>query len=118
MYLIETIRDKDSQVSNLREELATLRREVEGLRTERQRLVSVKNQMALDLEKLLSHNEVRVNLLWLILSTFFSLQELQKMKQLIYHNTRPPIVQLATNDQHPDRTVYREDYPKPTLFVS
>ncbi len=62
LYLIETIRDKDSQVNNLREELATLRRDVEGLRTERQRLVSVKNQMALDLEKLLSHNEVRVTL--------------------------------------------------------
>ncbi len=59
LYLIETIRDKDSQVNNLKDELATMRREVDGLKTERQRLVSVKNQMALDLEKLLNHNEVR-----------------------------------------------------------
>ena len=59
LYLIETIRDKDSQVNNLKDELATMRREVDDLKTERQRLVSVKNQMALDLEKLLNHNEVR-----------------------------------------------------------
>lgn len=59
-YLIETIRDKDGQLSALQEELATVRKEVDRLSVERQRLVSVKNQMALDLEKLLSYNEVSV----------------------------------------------------------
>ena len=57
-FLIQTIRGKDKQLEGVRHELTSLKREVDSLKTERQKLVLVKNQMALDLEKLLSHNEV------------------------------------------------------------
>lgn len=57
-YLIETIREKDFKISSLQEQQTRLSRELESLKKDRHRLISTKNQMALDLEKLLSHNEV------------------------------------------------------------
>ena len=57
-YLIETIRGRDRELEGQRDEVAQLQREIAALKSERQKMVNVKNQMSLDLEKLLSHREV------------------------------------------------------------
>lgn len=57
-YLIETIRVRDRELVGREDEITSLQREVATLKTERQKMVNVKNQMSLDLEKLLCHREV------------------------------------------------------------
>uniref|UniRef100_A0A673MS12 Progesterone immunomodulatory binding factor 1 n=1 Tax=Sinocyclocheilus rhinocerous TaxID=307959 RepID=A0A673MS12_9TELE len=57
-YLIETIRQRDTQIQMLKERLTRLEEEVSALRKEKITLLQVKNNMAADLERLLNHREV------------------------------------------------------------
>nr|XP_040034397.1 LOW QUALITY PROTEIN: progesterone-induced-blocking factor 1 [Gasterosteus aculeatus aculeatus] len=61
-YLIETVRQKDTQITSLKERLASLEDDVSSLRKERTALQQVKNNMAADLERLLNHREVHAML--------------------------------------------------------
>uniref|UniRef100_UPI003AAAC633 progesterone-induced-blocking factor 1 n=1 Tax=Centroberyx gerrardi TaxID=166262 RepID=UPI003AAAC633 len=56
-YLIETVRQRDAQISSLKERIASLEDDVSLLRKERTALQQVKNNMAADLERLLNHRE-------------------------------------------------------------
>ncbi|KAM8858855.1 progesterone-induced-blocking factor 1 isoform 2-T2 [Spinachia spinachia] len=56
-YLIETVRQKDTQIGSLKERLASLEDDVSSLKKERAALQQVKNNMAADLERLLNHQE-------------------------------------------------------------
>ncbi|XP_069000612.1 progesterone-induced-blocking factor 1 [Embiotoca jacksoni] len=56
-YLIETVRQKDVQLSMLKERVTSLEDDVSSLRKERNGLQQVKNNMAADLERLLNHRE-------------------------------------------------------------
>ncbi|XP_024916527.1 progesterone-induced-blocking factor 1 isoform X2 [Cynoglossus semilaevis] len=56
-YLIETVRQRDAQISTLKERVSSLEDDVSSLRKERTALQHTKNIMAADLEKLLSHQE-------------------------------------------------------------
>ncbi|XP_077469220.1 progesterone-induced-blocking factor 1 isoform X2 [Stigmatopora argus] len=56
-YLVETVRHKDGQISGLKQRVASLEDDVTSLRKERTALQQVKNNMAADLERLLSHRE-------------------------------------------------------------
>ncbi|KAF7656759.1 hypothetical protein LDENG_00036560 [Lucifuga dentata] len=56
-YLIETVRQRDAQISTLKERVASLEDDVSSLRKERTALEQVKNNMAADLERLLNHRE-------------------------------------------------------------
>ncbi|KAA0722223.1 Progesterone-induced-blocking factor 1 [Triplophysa tibetana] len=56
-YLIETVRQRDTQIHLLKERLAQLEEEVRALRKEKTALLQVKNNMAADLERLLNHRE-------------------------------------------------------------
>ncbi|XP_077469221.1 progesterone-induced-blocking factor 1 isoform X3 [Stigmatopora argus] len=58
-YLVETVRHKDGQISGLKQRVASLEDDVTSLRKERTALQQVKNNMAADLERLLSHREVK-----------------------------------------------------------
>uniref|UniRef100_A0AAX7SDC2 Progesterone immunomodulatory binding factor 1 n=1 Tax=Astatotilapia calliptera TaxID=8154 RepID=A0AAX7SDC2_ASTCA len=57
-YLIETVRQRDAQISILKERVTSLEGNVSSLRKERTALEQVKNNMAADLERLLNHQEL------------------------------------------------------------
>ncbi|XP_016109298.1 progesterone-induced-blocking factor 1-like [Sinocyclocheilus grahami] len=56
-YLIETVRQRDTQIQTLKERLTRIEEEVSALRKEKITLLQVKNNMAADLERLLNHRE-------------------------------------------------------------
>ncbi|XP_040204420.1 progesterone-induced-blocking factor 1-like [Rana temporaria] len=56
-YLIESVRQRDTQIDTVKDQLSKLEKDVGNLNTEKSGLLRVKNQMASDLEKLLSHRE-------------------------------------------------------------
>uniref|UniRef100_A0A9J8ARJ0 Progesterone immunomodulatory binding factor 1 n=1 Tax=Cyprinus carpio carpio TaxID=630221 RepID=A0A9J8ARJ0_CYPCA len=56
-YLIETVRQRDTQIQTLKERLTRLEEEVSALQKEKITLLQVKNNMAADLERLLNHRE-------------------------------------------------------------
>uniref|UniRef100_A0A8C1WTI4 Progesterone immunomodulatory binding factor 1 n=1 Tax=Cyprinus carpio TaxID=7962 RepID=A0A8C1WTI4_CYPCA len=57
-YLIETVRQRDTQIQTLKERLTRLEEEVSALQKEKITLLQVKNNMAADLERLLNHREI------------------------------------------------------------
>uniref|UniRef100_A0A8C7ZFU2 Progesterone immunomodulatory binding factor 1 n=1 Tax=Oryzias sinensis TaxID=183150 RepID=A0A8C7ZFU2_9TELE len=65
-YLIETVRQKDGQISTLKEHISSLEEEVRSLRKEHNALQQVRNDMAADLERLLNHREVKLSGLLLL----------------------------------------------------
>ncbi|KAM6956355.1 progesterone-induced-blocking factor 1 [Aplochiton taeniatus] len=56
-YLIETVKQRDTQISSLKERMGQLEEDVRCLKKERNSLQQVKNNMAADLERLLNHRE-------------------------------------------------------------
>ncbi|NXU08991.1 PIBF1 factor, partial [Pardalotus punctatus] len=117
-YLIETVQQRDSQISLQKEHIAQLEKDIGLLNKEKTALLRVKNQMAADLERLLNDRE-----------------ELATMKQIIinlhgkhYEQNLPPshidvksaigkksnrLVKLLP--EHEEENIFT---PKPTLFVS
>ncbi|NXU46158.1 PIBF1 factor, partial [Drymodes brunneopygia] len=117
-YLIETVQQRDSQISLQKEHIGQLEKDVSLLNKEKTALLRVKNQMAADLERLLNDRE-----------------ELATMKQIIitlrakhYEQNLPqshielrsatgkklnPLVKLQP--EHEEENIFT---PKPTLFVS
>ncbi|NWU35466.1 PIBF1 factor, partial [Hylia prasina] len=117
-YLIETVQQRDSQISLQKERITQLEKDVSLLNKEKTALLRVKNQMAADLERLLNDRE-----------------ELATMKQIIvtlhgkrYEQNLPqshidvksaagkksiPLVKLLP--EHEEENIFT---PKPTLFVS
>ncbi|NWX28199.1 PIBF1 factor, partial [Notiomystis cincta] len=117
-YLIETVQQRDSQISLQKEHITQLERDVSLLNKEKTALLRVKNQMAADLERLLNDRE-----------------ELATMKQIIIHlhgkryegnlplshidvknatgRKSNPLVKLLPEDE--EENIFT---PKPTLFVS
>lgn len=56
-FLVETVREKDTQIGALKERVSSLEEELSCLRKERNSLQQVKNDMAADLERLLNNRE-------------------------------------------------------------
>ena len=56
-YLVESVRVRDAQIAQQRDQLAAMEEDVTRLEKERVTLAKAKNQMAEDLEKLLHHKE-------------------------------------------------------------
>ncbi|XP_066476119.1 progesterone-induced-blocking factor 1 isoform X2 [Tiliqua scincoides] len=56
-YLIESVQQRDSQILLQKEHIAQLEKDIGLLNKEKTALLSVKNQMAADLERLLNHRE-------------------------------------------------------------
>ncbi|KAG7315972.1 hypothetical protein KOW79_020838 [Hemibagrus wyckioides] len=109
-YLIETVRQRDTQIQSLKERLSQLEEEVSALKKERASLLQVKNNMAADLERLLSHRE-----------------ELSAMKQVLVsmrsrHDPEPEVeLHSRAAEPRPSRTADREQdqsRPKPTVFTN
>lgn len=114
-YLIESVRQRDTQIDMLKNQISKLEKDVSNLNTEKSGLLRVKNQMAADLEKLLNHRE-----------------ELAEMKQALLnlHNKRQ--VEVAPRSKAHERKLTaklksgspdqprQEDnvyLPQPTLFT-
>ncbi|XP_054127623.1 progesterone-induced-blocking factor 1 [Melozone crissalis] len=117
-YLIETVQQRDSQISLQKEHIAQLEKDFSLLNKEKSALLRVKNQMAADLERLLNDRE-----------------ELATMKQIIFtlrgkgceqNLPRSHIgVKSATGKQsiplvkllpeHEEENIFT---PKPTLFTN
>ncbi|MCJ8748089.1 hypothetical protein PDJAM_G00160970 [Pangasius djambal] len=113
-YLIDTVRQRDTQIQSLKERLLQLEEEVSALKKERASLLQVKNNMAADLERLLSHRE-----------------ELSAMKQVLVsmrsRQNREPEPELSGSravERRPrelSRTADGEQNqlrPKPTVFTN
>ncbi|XP_027700312.1 progesterone-induced-blocking factor 1 isoform X2 [Vombatus ursinus] len=58
-YLIESVRQRDSKINEQNERISQLEMDVSNLHKEKTALVQIKNQMAADLEQLLSHRETK-----------------------------------------------------------
>ena len=69
--MMESLRNKDRTVKELQDKVKLLEAQIFSSQEERTKLVETKNQMASDLEKLLSHREVsRLSLLSAQLMTY------------------------------------------------
>ncbi|NP_001003575.1 progesterone-induced-blocking factor 1 [Danio rerio] len=110
-YLIETVRQRDSQIHTLKDRLTRLEEEMSALRKEKIALLQVKNNMAADLERLLNHRE-----------------ELSVMKQVLISMRGPPSSTLpeleadgtAVHRPKTFKSTDEEQYnygPKPTVFT-
>ncbi|KAG8452256.1 hypothetical protein GDO86_004163 [Hymenochirus boettgeri] len=114
-YLIESVRQRDTQIDSLKDQISKLEQDVSNLNKEKVSLLRVKNQMAADMEKLLSHQE-----------------ELAQMKQVLLgfrnkqHGGNLPTTEhkrnLTTKPKLSEHVLqpHQEDnifIPKPTLFT-
>ncbi|KAM4795981.1 progesterone-induced-blocking factor 1 [Rhinophrynus dorsalis] len=116
-YLIESVRQRDTQIDSQKDQISKLEQDVSNLNKEKASLLRIKNQMAADLEKLLSHRE-----------------EMAEMKQVLLDlHTKRHVERTAHSREHvrnlttklksksPERVLlpHQEDnvyIPKPTLF--
>ncbi|NXF35065.1 PIBF1 factor, partial [Nyctibius bracteatus] len=117
-YLIETVQQRDSQISLQKERITQLEKDVSVLNKEKTALLRVKNQMAADLERLLNHREELATMKQILISLHGKRYE-QSLPQS-YTDLRSA---TAKNKLNPSVKLLPEDeenvfIPKPTLFVS
>ncbi|KFU94052.1 Progesterone-induced-blocking factor 1, partial [Chaetura pelagica] len=118
-YLIETVQQRDSQISLQKEHIAQLEKDVSLLNKEKTALLRVKNQMAADLEKLLNHREELATMKQMLISLHGKRYEQNfpqsrtdvKIATAKYRSN--PSAKLLP--EHEEENVFT---PKPTLFVS
>ncbi|NWU27756.1 PIBF1 factor, partial [Dyaphorophyia castanea] len=117
-YLIETVQQRDSQISLQKEHITQLEKDVSLLNKEKTALLRVKNQMAADLERLLNDREELATMKQMIIKLHGKHYE-QNLPQsfMDVKNTTGkksnPLVKLLS--EHEEANIFT---PKPTLFVS
>lgn len=110
-YLIESVRQRDSKIDSLKENIEQLEKDISNLNKEKSALLQTKNQMSLDLEQLLNHRE-----------------ELAAMKQILtnmrskHSENKVESKNVMENQKSEPLTMPRESednvfIPKPTLFT-
>lgn len=114
-YLIETVRQKDAQIGSLKECVASLEDDVSGLKKERAALQQVKNNMAADLERLLTHREELAMMKQVLIS-------MQSGRDGAVTPLQPDTAGSGTSrPKRPGRTAKGElespDQPKPMAFT-
>lgn len=118
-YLIETVQQRDSQISLQKEHIAQLEKDVSLLNKEKTALLRVKNQMAADLEKLLTHREELAVMKQILINLHGKHKEQNlpqsniDVKNTTAKNILNPLVKLPP--EHEEENIFT---PKPTLFVS
>ncbi|NXW35429.1 PIBF1 factor, partial [Phaetusa simplex] len=118
-YLIETVQQRDSQISLQKEHIAQLEKDVSLLNKEKTALLRVKNQMAADLERLLNHREELATMKQILISLHGKRYEQNlppshiDVKSATAKNKSNPLVKLLPEQE--EENVFT---PKPTLFVS
>ncbi|XP_036419362.1 progesterone-induced-blocking factor 1 [Colossoma macropomum] len=117
-YLIETVRQRDTQIQSLKERLSQLEEEVSALKKEKTALLQVKNNMAADLERLLSHRE-ELSVMKQVLVSMRSRQHGEPLS-----TSEPEFVRTGTAVRLPresSKATDEEQYqprPKPTVFTN
>ncbi|NXN00842.1 PIBF1 factor, partial [Sylvia borin] len=117
-YLIETVQQRDSQISLQKEHITQLEKDVSLLNKEKTALLRVKNQMAADLERLLNDREELATMKQIIITLHgkHSEQNLPQSHTDVKSATGKksiPLVKLLP--EHEEENIFT---PKPTLFVS
>uniref|UniRef100_A0A8D3BS22 Progesterone-induced-blocking factor 1 n=1 Tax=Scophthalmus maximus TaxID=52904 RepID=A0A8D3BS22_SCOMX len=118
-YLIEAMRQRDAQITTLKERITSLEDDVSSLRKERTALQQVKNIMAADLEKLLSHQEELAVMKQVLISmqsrhgdTFANLETNKTgVRTSAVAKQQSKCINRAAEEESPNK-------PKPTVFVS
>ncbi|XP_048789258.1 progesterone-induced-blocking factor 1 isoform X2 [Lagopus muta] len=118
-YLIETVQQRDSQISVQKEHIAELEKDVSLLNKEKTALLRVKNQMAADLERLLNHREE----LAVMKQILINLQDKHKQQNLLPSqiNLKSSTAENKLNPSVKPLPEYEEENvfrPKPTLFTN
>uniref|UniRef100_A0A8C2H6M2 Progesterone immunomodulatory binding factor 1 n=1 Tax=Cyprinus carpio TaxID=7962 RepID=A0A8C2H6M2_CYPCA len=118
-YLIETVRQRDTQIQTLKERLTRLEEEVSALQKEKITLLQVKNNMAADLERLLNHREE----LSVMKQVLISMRSQQHGGPLSVSQPELETDGVGTAVHRPNalKSTDKEQYiygPKPTVFVS
>lgn len=118
-YLIESVRQRDAQISSQNERVSQLEKQVSELSNEKSTLLRMKNQMAADLERLLNHREELAVMKQVLLSLHTKRSagpgatHGEGKKLTARSKSKSPIKMLP---QHQDEeNVY---IPKPTLFTN
>ncbi|KAF3708112.1 Progesterone-induced-blocking factor 1 [Channa argus] len=117
-YLIETVRQRDVQISTLKELITSLEDDVSSLRKERTALQQVKDNMAADLERLLNHREE----LAVMKQVLISMQSRQGDALNLLETDKAAIRTSGAGKHHLkriNRTIEEEspNKPKPTVFT-
>uniref|UniRef100_A0A8C3CS43 Progesterone immunomodulatory binding factor 1 n=1 Tax=Cairina moschata TaxID=8855 RepID=A0A8C3CS43_CAIMO len=118
-YLIETVQQRDSQISLQKERIAQLEKDVSLLNKEKTALLRVKNQMAADLEKLLTHREELAVMKQILINLHGKHKEQNlsqsniDLKSTTAKNILNPLVKLPP--EHEEENIFT---PKPTLFTN
>ncbi|NXF09064.1 PIBF1 factor, partial [Smithornis capensis] len=118
-YLIETVQQRDSQISLQKEHIAQLEKDVSLLNKEKTALLRVKNQMAADLERLLNDREELATMKQILISLHGKRYEQNlpqshiDIKSATGKNKSNPSVKMLS--EHEEENIFT---PKPTLFVS
>ncbi|NXF74640.1 PIBF1 factor, partial [Sclerurus mexicanus] len=118
-YLIETVQQRDSQISLQKEHIAQLEKDVSLLNKEKTALLRVKNQMAADLERLLNDREELATMKQILISLHSKHYEQNlpqshsDVRSAAGKNKSNPSVKLLP--EHEEENIFT---PKPTLFVS
>ncbi|KFO72562.1 Progesterone-induced-blocking factor 1, partial [Cuculus canorus] len=118
-YLIETVQQRDSQISLQKERIAQLEKDISLLNKEKTALLRVKNQMAADLERLLNHREELATMKQLLISLHG--KHYEKNLPQSHIDVKSATAKDKSNSsmkllpEHEEENVFT---PKPTLFVS
>ncbi|NWU75496.1 PIBF1 factor, partial [Onychorhynchus coronatus] len=118
-YLIETVQQRDSQISLQKEHITQLEKDVSVLNKEKTALLRVKNQMAADLERLLNDREELATMKQILISLHGKHYE-QNLPQS-HTDVRRATGKNKSNSsvtllpEHEEENIFT---PKPTLFVS
>ncbi|NWZ44007.1 PIBF1 factor, partial [Brachypodius atriceps] len=117
-YLIETVQQRDSQISLQKEHITQLEKDVSLLNKEKTALLRVKNQMAADLERLLNDREELATMKQIIITLHGKHSEQNLPQSHIDVKSAAgkksiPLVKLLP--EHEEENIFT---PKPTLFVS
>ncbi|XP_050187541.1 progesterone-induced-blocking factor 1 isoform X2 [Myiozetetes cayanensis] len=118
-YLIETVQQRDSQISLQKEHITQLEKDVSLLNKEKTALLRVKNQMAADLERLLNDREELATMKQILISLHGKHYEQNlpqshtDVRSATGKNKSNPSVKLPP--EHEEENIFT---PKPTLFTN
>uniref|UniRef100_A0A8C4UGN8 Progesterone immunomodulatory binding factor 1 n=1 Tax=Falco tinnunculus TaxID=100819 RepID=A0A8C4UGN8_FALTI len=118
-YLIETVQQRDSQISLQKERIMQLEKDVSLLNKEKTTLLRVKNQMAVDLERLLNHREELATMKQILINLHGKRYEQNlpqspiDVKSVTAKSKSNPSVKVLP--EHEEENIFT---PKPTLFTN
>ncbi|XP_075055923.1 progesterone-induced-blocking factor 1 [Mixophyes fleayi] len=116
-YLIESVRQRDSQIDLHKDQISKLEKDVSNLNKEKSSLHRVKNQMAADLEKLLNHQEELAEMKQVLLG----LQNKRQVEGLTRSKEHARNLGTKVKSGFPDHALSLQDenvfMPQPTLFT-